>query len=1179
MALSDAIINIAVNGSGRAANALLNIAIAAEAAEKKFNSFSKAASSWNDNNARRKLDRMSKGMSAVNKVAQMNLGIWKKLGSALMGFLKTFAKFSFLALAAEIAVFTASIASVNLLLATGRLVAQGYQASLRGVANASLAVVVGLSTAAAAVRQFQQASLTPFLGGGAAGYAAAQRANRLSPAVAGLLGGEGTGNVVASLVRGGVAPERVSRVATTLSDLSGGNTEATVGLAGALASKDFEKSKMAVEEAAGFRKDSLEGVKNLEQLISVLAAGTVVSQEFAGSTDMLANTVIGSLKTQFAEIKQIFADLGGPFLQPFRDALMGISNTFKEAMLSISSVMMTDEAQSIFPTFERLTEALINFFSSNLVNNVQNINDVVDRFVSFMGSAKEAYLSFVDALKSLSPASTVVIDMFRAIGDAAGGRGLFRGFADLIVKNKDAFKQFGSSIGNVIGSVFDLLKSGNSGFFGKLGNISKALDAVAVSLMPALGQVMEAVTPIFERLPGIIEKLASLIQSMAPLIYDVVDLFARAIDQALWVVNKLDNVFVPFINVIVNVFKPVASLLTFALLAFAAAAKIDRIFNTNLVTAPAGGGKSALGKGLGRVGGFIGKNAMPIMGAALTGYGIYDTFANQSMGGLGSGLMTGTGAAMVASRFAPAAKMLPISGIAGGAGLGAASIIAGGMSTYKSGGATPMGSLAMLGGAAAGGALVGGSIGSLGGPAAVPGAIIGAVVGLLLGGITLAITHITGSNKRKALSQEFSNALLHIVTNLEDDAITTMQEFQARTEFSSDLKDLIKKGDDKDAFASFMDKYADLFPEMGSQVETLQKALSEGIISIDSITERLEKDIAGRAQTYSDSLNTIMYSMDMTQEQAERFADELGINLFRSFGNVRTAALALNSTLNQIDLNRGVIPETTGLPFFAEDQRANVDALLNTLLSGDISEQSVGAYLSAGATFASLYTGASPLVASLDPILNLMEVGSRSGLTEGQRGAGAELASVGGQLFERALVDIEAATNGVISADQVREAFTSGSFFDVRLGKTRDFTADPTRSRDAAGAMAVQGYVEQRDFMEEVLSLRSNLSASERIKALGNMGFDISTLRAPSQGATEESLQRAINDFLLYSGEGMDEEIGLSIEQRDLLREIKTTLLLQRTIVINGVEYTVNTPDPIERNGPSRGGGFGFGVQ
>lgn len=1131
MAVSDAIINIATQGADRAAAKLAAISAAGKSLEDRFDAINANLANFNntlDDNDKR-TNKLQRNFSRIQKIGKKVEGAFLKIGKALFSFFKTFAKFSFIALAGEIAVFATALASVNLLLATGGAIARGYQIALRGVATAAAGVVIGLSSAAAAVRQFQQAQLVPFLGGGAQGYRSAQTASRLSSVNAGLLGGEGASNVVSSLVRGGVAPANINRVTSTLLNLSGGDTESTVGLAGALASGDLEKSLLAVRGAAGFEKGSLEGVTTMQGLMQALAGGGVVSDAFAGTGNMLANTLIGSFKTAFADIKELFADIGGPFLEPLRQSLGRMVNVFKEAMLSISTVLQSTGVESFIPTLERFISAIVEFFRSNIVENVADLNDTADSFVNFFKATKEFFLDIRDVLRELSPASSVVIDMFRAIGDAAGGRGLFRGFAELVESNADAFTRFGTSIGNVIGAVFDLLKGGNNAFFNKLDNLSKIFNVIADTVLPVMGKALQVLDPFFRALPGLLTKVADLVDSALPLVDEVVDFFLMAANQLLDVANILAPPIMKLADILLTVFKPVSGLLIAGFYTFYKGAQLymfaNRIGNNqgfqNMLTRA----RSS------RAGQFLSNNANKILGGALGLYGIGDALVAQTGGGLVGGLSTGLGVGMMTRNP-----------YAGGVAGGATALVGGSIDAYKQGRVTGGNFLSTVGGGAVGLAALGAGTGGFG--YGMAGIAAASGIGAVIGGLALLGFSLWGMRNKDVGANKFNDALNDYMGDLESEVDITVEGFADRLNFKNDIQAALEAGADTDTFENFVNKYKDVLGKAIDDVDALDQERLEALIREGNLEDRIIKEVQTRAEIYQTNMEMVSAATGLVGEDIRRFAEDIGFNLYSAVGNASTAFAALQATMNNIDLTRGVIADVTALPFFAEEARASVRGDLDTLLSGDITSQSLQSYLTSSAFYESAYAGATPMTAALGGIESLMTLPNRMGMSEEQMLNAQRLQGVARQALDQQFMEMSAATNGVISEDRLRSAFESREYFDAEYGITRVA---------GTGSQAVQRMLENQDLFESAYDLSAQTAPEDmmnRINILANAGED----REKMMAAVASEGREGLNRYLLEAGEGTNKNVYWAEQNNIALKAIEEKVSMMTIITVDGVQ-------------------------
>ena len=463
---------------------------------------------------------------STDKVTKRFDKMKKALGgitSAMTKFVMTMSKFSFIALAAQIGLFTAGLLFAKAALITGRAAVSAYQASLRGLSVVAAGVATALAVAAAAIREFQEAQLSPFMGGGQAGRRKASALNRsMSAKMVGLLGGEASGAITSSFARAGVKANQSNALARQLFNITGGDAKAAQSLAAAFAGGDVKKAVTAVSGAAGFQKDSLDGVSSIDALMSLVGGGGATSDAFQGVSQTLATTVIGTLKTEFAGLKGIFADIGEPLLAPFRDSFLEMSRILREDFISMAGVLEKFGAESFAPSLVKTIDKISEFLRSNIINNIGNVKEMGQSFVDFFKGVRDFFESIGSYLVKLEPAADVVIEMFKAMGGAAGGRKMFQQFSALVVENAEKFKEFGAAIGNVIGALFDQQVVGQNGFFSKLPMLISVLNVVAEEVIPALFNVFSQFFPLMEKLPDALSGLADVLNFLAPIIGEFV---------------------------------------------------------------------------------------------------------------------------------------------------------------------------------------------------------------------------------------------------------------------------------------------------------------------------------------------------------------------------------------------------------------------------------------------------------------------------------------------------------------------------------------------------------------------------------------------------------------------------------------------------------------------------------
>lgn len=1060
------------------------------------------------------VNKNSRSLTRLNRNLKRFQGVLKVVTGPVLKFIKALGKFGFIALAGEIALFTAGLVAVKLALITGKAAANLYGIALKGVAVAAAGVATAVATAAAAIRQFNEASLSPYLGGGLAGRRAAARATRgLSPSVAGLLGGEGTTGVTTSLIRSGVAPQNINRIASTLFALSGGDVTATVGLAGAINKDDFKATKKAIEGASGFKEGSLAGVTTVEGLLSALQGNTVVKESFQNIGQELAQTFIGTMKTEFAGLKNFFADLGDPLIEPFRRSFLEISRIIKEDMLSIAGVIQQAGADSFAPTLVSLVDSISNFFRSNIIENIQSLDTFADSIIDFFRGVREFFADIGDVLRRFEPAANVVIDMFRAMGDAAGGRGLFAGFSDLVVANKDAFIQFGASIGNVIGAVFDLFKSGNNAFFNRLDSISETFNSIATNFVPMIGKLLEAFTPLFEALPGIIADLSKAFTQFAPILKGFMTILAAFATAIAKIASVLGG---PLLTAVFAL-----SALTKVLIMSVGAMKLYSGFMEGLAKLPPG------------VSQHINlKNAARIAGAGMIGYGLVDAAVMQTGGGLVGGLSAAGGVGLITrnARMAGAAGGLVAFG--------------GGALSAKNDGIGVMNTAATVGGAAL---TAGATFAGMGGMSTL--AITG--IGALIGAAVLAGMTIWGVRSRDHSANVMADALDMYFEEFTEAGKMTAEKFFEGYNLQKDMRKAMEAGADTREFEQFINKYSELLGGLlGKDIGDMDQERLAALIEERDIEAKAIEAVSSAARVYHDNLMILENATGKTGEEILRLADSLGINLFEAIGNAVNMTTVLVADLNRIDPTRGILPDIESTSLFRTETAASANAALTELLTADeLTSDLVAGYITSASAL-EVQRGADPITAAFGAIGNLRMQGERLGRPE--------LTRLARELEDSQFSRIVEASGGALSEEDLRRAYNDKAYTDVYGNRILAMTS----------GRAIQGQIRAADQLESALAYSSTMDPFERIGILrGRYGNQMSGAdrlrlegierRAAFSEESDEALNKVISDFLINTDSINLGQEQLAADQLAQLQIIAENTKTATTIMINGEEIPV----------------------
>ena len=868
------------------------------------------------NNANRDLDkttdRLTRRFGKMQRALSGFMGVFTK-------FVTMMGKFSFIALAGQIGLFTAGLLAAKAALITGRAAVKAYDIALKGLSVAAAGAATALAVAAAAMREFQEAQLAPLLGGGAAGRTSSRRfTSGISSRNLGLLGGEASGAITASLARGGIQGSQANRLITQLINLSGGDAKAAQQLASALGSKDFAQARTAVQGAAGFRKGGLAGVNNMRGLTAAVSGGGATAGAFGNVGANMANTFIGTMKTQFADLKGLFADLGEPLLGPFRNAFLQISGIIRNDIISLAGIIQKFGAESFAPTLVTVVESISTFLRKNILEDIGRIEEMGESFVGFFKSVRNFFRGMADFFGKFEPAANVLIDMFRAMGQAGGGRGLFAEFRQLMIDNTDNFIKFGEAVGNVFGALFDRLSNGQTGFFAKLPLINEVLNKLATNVIPSMFNLFNTLMPLLDRLPSALEGLAQVMNMLAP----IVETLVSAVVMIANVLSTLTG-------------GGGGGLVDFALGAgmFMGGRKLSKLRGARGAAGAAGGGRLAA----------AGSSAMSGGRTAVSTFGRQTTSAYQALrhgqGVRGAGRAFGLAGTRAAGGATAGFRAMPALGAALSAhslyenvGLSGLGIGTGG-NAYQSGRFTGMGM--------ASGAMLGASIGSM---VPVVGTIAGALVGAAVGGIMEGIAAFRGHKAKIGRSKKVSAAIMQGVTGFQvgsgtaalEQQMSLMEGFSAAVEASKDDMGRLSSldGDTKE-FSEFV---------MGLGIDPSKVHMDKLFTSLlnDNMLDKLQDNVERANQAYEDQMNNIAKITGTTAQAVADFMQAFGID---ANANVRDSGIGVMMSL----LNLGDIDRTqsfvSDIDFSTskigrESRSASANAALNAFMQGGMTDES-----------------------------------------------------------------------------------------------------------------------------------------------------------------------------------------------------------------------------------------------
>lgn len=1131
-----------------------------------------------------RMDRRGSGINDRFKKLDDRLGrLGRTLSGVLRGFgrlFSMFAKFSFLAMAGELAIFTAGLLAIKLAMMTGRAAARMYDVALQGISVAAASAATALATAAAAMRQFQEAQLSPFLGnqpggaGGLTGLGRRDAAGRLGRGfgthMQGLLGGEAAQQIAGSFARAGIGGMTASTLNRSLFDLSAGDAKAMMQVINQLGpSGSLAGAMQAVQALPGFKKGTSMNVSGVGGLIGLITSGALTSSNFQGFGNMLGGTFIGSAKTSFAGVKNTFADAGMALLRPMQETMLQMTQILKESMLSLQTIIHRFGADSMGPTMVTVFDRMMRFITENVIDHLANIKEMGEGFMGFFRAIRNFFVGMGDFLGRYEPAANVIIDMFKAASNA-NKSSLFRDFSRGLVANADRIKEFGAGLGRFFGGIFTLFEGGNNAFFGGLEKIVKVMDTIADDFIPALSEFFSAAAPIVAKLPTIIESLSTVMSTIAP----VLRMVAEVVGRAIGIVGGSGTIGQLLLGGMVG--KKVLN---------------SRMLRRGMARMGMTGGGAAAGSAMSRMFG-LAPGAAGAAGSGLTGRGLFYgltssgyskympkpmmDFIMRSTGytspytvirppivapsgifgapaavvpraplhfpatfnptnGFGRMLSSTRTMGSMASSFA-FQRLLPLAGL-----LALPDAIdffkPFGNSALKSGttGLGDMMSLAMTGSA------IGGTIGSFVAPG--PGTLIGMGIGAGVGFVTdpliagfMKLTgidsfqerhtkkHIKTFNALRARNRELSG-----VNAINPEGRALYNQTGERLALFLDAvtaADRTGDGGDTEAFKKFM-RFLGEDPNKHNLDDRFDEFVRSGFAKEQQVnmmnmqireTNRLGQSMRG-AQLAIDAFET---NIVITTETVENFYKSLGLDgMAMSPMQAMAAGAVLAAQQLILDRNRGFLPDLLTSGLSRTEARLTAEAQYNAIASGDMSIATINDFISSKALFETS-KGVRPDIAGISGLFDLQE-GIKFGHFAGNEGAIQNIVDTG---FESLATQYAEAGYG--TREEMLALMRTGNFTQIdrmiegRNLKRRAIGGDPTLSLSKrVGALQGMGVDFDSAFytsLSKFLPEGSRLRMSPDAAFRANLTPDQIIQSMAGSGASQEEVATAVTKALIDTG-------------------------------------------------------------
>ena len=411
----------------------------------------------------------------------------------------------------EFAVTALSLASVNAAFALGKIAMQAYRWGMQAVAGGLAALGAAAMAAAAAFQEFQAAQYafnykdSKTLGTGLEQSADAMRMMMTNATLASY-GIKSLSSAYATASKNAKVDGKMIKQLEAMADfvsagpnqdkqLQGAANFLSLIQRGAKANTDFAgELKAAAQEVGPAFSNMFKGnnVGDTGKLLQDLMSGKLAKKAgVAGQADTVAGTIFGKFKGMVTNMYVELGDVGRRMLAPLSDAMDKIFAGLRQSFRRLSGDFTAFGRGGVLPAMVNLAakteEFSINLFRKFLPAAAGWWKRTGDAFKAFAAEFRDVR----DSLAPLREGGSAIIktfglplvQIFKSIGDNV------KHLANLGVKNKDIYKQFGERLKGIVEAFFNMGAATKEAFVVALPVINKVLDAIS-TIMNAVAKVL-----------------------------------------------------------------------------------------------------------------------------------------------------------------------------------------------------------------------------------------------------------------------------------------------------------------------------------------------------------------------------------------------------------------------------------------------------------------------------------------------------------------------------------------------------------------------------------------------------------------------------------------------------------------------------------------------------------------
>ena len=424
----------------------------------------------------------------------------KGAGMALTKFVGFSAKYA----AVQVGALGLAMMAVHAAFVLGNAAMKAFRGIAQLAAGAAAGLTIAVAAATAAIRE-QQAAMFAYKGTGKNEFGSGLNQIRvemrglMNDASLAAVGAENLNAAFATIARRGTFNQSSQAIFRGLMDFASAGQDIKTGSQAAAelvaALTDPKANFSQISEAAKKLGPEMEkalaeaqkkGIDTADELRkSILDGSLAVLGGVEGQFDAFNSTLINRGKAVFAQIREMFTDMGQPYLEPLKKELHEVSAILRTAFISVYGDIETFAQGNFIENISVVTEKVADFFVKMIHEYLPKVDGMFNRMGEWWDNFKEGWNTILNTLRPLIDGARVLektlMEILRPAGNLFGEA--FEDLNNLIVTNEKEFLRFGASIGR---------------FITEFSEFSGALRDIFVDALPFLTKVVDGATQLFD---------------------------------------------------------------------------------------------------------------------------------------------------------------------------------------------------------------------------------------------------------------------------------------------------------------------------------------------------------------------------------------------------------------------------------------------------------------------------------------------------------------------------------------------------------------------------------------------------------------------------------------------------------------------------------------------------------